>query len=1447
MFAKQWNRLITAFLSVTLLAASVLPTRAQEGAAASATTGKGPIVVGSKEDTENTILAKMFVLLLRNAGFEVEDKTASGDSQAVRTALENGEISLYPEYTGTAIALFHNLPASALPSDDERVYILAKSLDAEKGFTWLQRIKFNNTYTLMVRQELVDQGIKSLQELATYMKDNEASLRICVESEWYSREQDGLKGLEDRYGFAFKEENILFMDLNQAYEALRDNKCDVAEGLRTDGRGATGEFTQLIDNLGFFPSYYPAPVIRSEVLDQYPEIGPLLDTLADVIDEATMSQLNARADIGADGLPTSGDEETPESVALSFLQSNRLITPPTIKVGSKEFTEQLLLGKMLVLLLQDAGYEVEDRTGIGGSPVVRAALESGEIDLYPEYTGTTLSLHNGLPGSALPTDPNRAWELARSLDERKGLVWLDHAPLNDTYTLMVRQNLIDLGIKSMEDLAKYMNENDSPLSVCIESEFYGREQDGIKGLEQRYGFQFKQDKVQFMDQNETYQALRDGRCDISEGYSTDGRIDAWGFYNLEDTLNFFPIYNPAPVVRKEVLDRFPEVADLFNRLAPYLDNGTMAALNARVDLGEDGVNASGDEETVENVAFSFLRSKRLLKPPPIVVGSEENPQQLILGHMLKYLLQNAGYAAVDKIGTGGVEVLHDAMHEGEIDVYVGLTGQTLATHYGLPGDSLPTTPERVYKLVKVLDAKEDLIWLEPGIFNQTFVLVVGSDLFDQGIRTLEDLAKYMNENDSPLSICLDSNFFSREFDGLPALQEQYGFAFKEENVNLMDSDSVLSALNEQQCDIGQTFSNEGWNATYNFQALTDTLGIFPINTPSVVIRKSILNANPELKGILGEFLKLLKDEDIKALDQRVDEGRDEKADTGDEETPDAVARDFLLQAGLIDLVNLENAPSAPTDGQNTGETKATSDADHSHSEGAESSAPANPEGSDAAEAAPTADITPAEAAPTTTITTTLGITLTESLTETEPITPTTNLSPTAASTPEPTTDQIVVGSANSNEDRLLGQMLIFLLEDAGQQVEDQTGLGEPPEVRAALDKGQIDLYPEYTGRALTTYHDLSVSALPTDVDRSYALATSLDQPQGIAWLNRGFFNHTPALLIQSQLIEQGIQTIGDLGPLFDTDPSALKLCVEEAFAVEQVNGLAALQARYDLPFQPENILITEAEAIYPALRNGDCSIAIGTNTAGVISSWGFQVLEDTLSFFPSNVAAPIIRQAVLDQKPELQNLLGALGTRLADVGVRQLNALMELGPDGEADSADELTPRAVAQLFLCQQELIEDCTGVDPTIELDLPTAAPAAPLTPTITISDVTAITGLDALTATLETATDKITVTLDLTPTTDITTSLVSTATENLEVTEVTRVIVSTPATHGVNARREPNVTAEILQLLPSNTLVPAIGRSNDNTWLLIVLPNGEEAWVFANAMLYRPEATERLPVAP
>jgi glycine betaine/choline ABC-type transport system substrate-binding protein len=931
MHARTIARPLALLLLIALLVSTGLPAAAQEATPEAPTAddpaatpaAKGPIIVASKDFSESVILGKMYILLLRAAGFTVEDQTGLGGSPAVRAAIESGEIDLYPEYTGTAVSLYHNLPGEALPADADRLFTLAKSLDAEQGIIWLERGNFNNTYTLMVRQETIDQGIVTVADLADFMNANDAPLKICVESEFYAREQDGLKGLEVRYGFAFKEENVLFMDVNETYEALRRGDCEVAEGFATDGRIPAWGFQNLQDTLSFFPIYNPAPVIRQATLDQYPEIEPLLNQLGALLDDAAMSQLNARTDIGPDGVFGSGDEEAAETVALSFLQSQRLIKPPSITVGSKDFTEQLLLGKMLVLLLQDSGYEVEDKTGLGGSPAVRAALESGEIDLYPEYTGTALSLHHGLPVTALPTDPDRAFELARSLDQRLGLVWLERAQLNDTYTLMVRQEMVDRGITTIEELATFMNENDAPFTICVESEFYAREQDGLKGLEARYGFAFKEENVLFMDVNQTYDALRNGECDVAEGFSTDGRIDAWGLYNLEDTLSFFPIYNPAPVIRQETLDRQPELAELLGSLGSRLDNTVMASLNARVDLGADGVIGSGDEETVADVAYSFLRSERLLKPPTLRVASKDYTEQLILGKMAVLVLLDAGYGVVDQVGMGGSKVVREAMERGEIDLYVELTGSALAVHNGLPSEALPTDPDRAHRLARSLDAKKGIAWLERGPFNDTYALMVREELWNQGIQSIQDLADFMNANDSPLSICVENDFFGRIHDGLPAVEASYGFAFKPEQVLLMDLDQVYTAMRAGECDVAEGYSTDGRGAAWGFFNLADPLAVFPFYNPAAVIRQELLSANPELADLLDGFVTLLDDAAMSQLNARVDIGADGEPASGDEETPEAVARDFLLGAGLIDPSGPAATPLAENQAAAESETAPT--------------------------------------------------------------------------------------------------------------------------------------------------------------------------------------------------------------------------------------------------------------------------------------------------------------------------------------------------------------------------------------------------------------------------------------------------------------------------------------------------------------------------------------------
>lgn len=888
------------------------PLLAQTPSTTTAAPAKGLVKVGSKEFTEQLVLGQMMILLLRNAGYEVEDKTATGGTLAVREALEKGDIDLYPEYTGTAVALFHNVPADALPTDGAGLYQLAQTLDTEQGLTWLEPAPLNNTYTLIVRQELIDQGIVRISDLAAFMNDNDAPLRLCVESEFYARTSDGLLGMQERYGFAFQDDNVLLMDLNETYDNLRNGDCDVAEGFATDGRIAAWGFQNLTDDLHFFPIYNPAPVVRQPLLDSYPEIADLLNELSQHLDDATMSQLNARVDLGADGSFGSGDEETPAEVALRFLQQRKLLPPPTISVGSKDFTEQLLLGKMVVLLLQDAGYPVEDKTGLGGSPLVRAALEKGDIDLYPEYTGLGLALYNSLPAGALPTQPDRLWRLVRSLDVPNGLVWLNHAELNSLSVLLTGPNLASADLTTIADLATYMNDNDAPLTICVDGEFYGNAQNGLAALEQRYGFAFNPENVQLMDLDETYTALRDGDCDIAQGLSSDGRIDTWGLSPLTDPLNFFPIANPAPVVRKAVLDNSPDIADLLNRLSALLDDAAMRELTLQVDLGADGIAASGDEASVEEAAFGFLREKRLLKLPTIAIGAGDYTEQVLLGQMVGLLLANAGYGVTDQTGMSGADTSRQMMETGEIDVYVDYTAQTLTVHHNLPSQALPTDPNQMWRLAKSLDAKKGLIWLDRSSFNHTYTLVVRDDLWeDRQIRSLTDLATYMNENDAPLTICVENDFFAREADGLSRVQELYAFTFKPENVLIGDWDEIYNSVRKGDCDIGEAYSTDGRIAAWDFHTLADPLLVFPIDNAAPVLRQEVLEANPELATVLNGFLPLLDDKTISQLNARIDIGPDGEFNTGDEEEPAAVARDWLVETDLVDPANLPPVLSAP--------------------------------------------------------------------------------------------------------------------------------------------------------------------------------------------------------------------------------------------------------------------------------------------------------------------------------------------------------------------------------------------------------------------------------------------------------------------------------------------------------------------------------------------------------
>lgn len=270
----------------------------------------------------------------------------------------------------------------------------------------------------------------------------------------------------------------------------------------------------------------------------------------------------------------------------------------TLSVGGKNFTEQLILASMTSQYLEGQGYDVDERSGMGTS-VLRQAQENGQIDLYWEYTGTSLISYNKVE-EKLP--PSEAYERVKQLDAEKGLVWLAPSDANNTYALAMRENQAkSLGISSISDLARAINEGNA-LTLASNATFYARD-DGLRPMQEAYGFEFGRSNVSRMDQGLTLSALDNEEVDVAMTTATNGRIPALDLTVLIDDKAFFPDYALTPVVRQDTLEAHPELADQMNRLSALLSDETLAKLNGHVDV---------ERESIEDVAESFLHENDLL-------------------------------------------------------------------------------------------------------------------------------------------------------------------------------------------------------------------------------------------------------------------------------------------------------------------------------------------------------------------------------------------------------------------------------------------------------------------------------------------------------------------------------------------------------------------------------------------------------------------------------------------------------------------------------------------------------------------------------------------------------------------------------------------------------------------------------------------------------------------
>lgn len=292
------------------------------------------------------------------------------------------------------------------------------------------------------------------------------------------------------------------------------------------------------------------------------------------------------------------------ALTATLLLSQTAQAAAPLVMATKSFTEQHILSAMTVLWLQKKGFEVVPKRNIA-TTIGRNALLNKQIDMVWEYTGTSLIIFNHINQ---PMSSQQAYETVKKLDARLGLVWLNPAPMNNTYAFaMTRERAEKEGISTMSQLVAKIEQvrktdPDHNWRLGLDLEFSGRS-DGMKPLQKTYNLTLDRPQIRQMDPGLVYNAIRDGFVDAGLIYTTDGRVKGFDMKVLEDDKHFFPSYNVTPVVRQDVLASHPGLDTALNQLSAQITDEAITELNKRVDI---------DHQSPETVARDFLKSKNML-------------------------------------------------------------------------------------------------------------------------------------------------------------------------------------------------------------------------------------------------------------------------------------------------------------------------------------------------------------------------------------------------------------------------------------------------------------------------------------------------------------------------------------------------------------------------------------------------------------------------------------------------------------------------------------------------------------------------------------------------------------------------------------------------------------------------------------------------------------------
>ena len=270
----------------------------------------------------------------------------------------------------------------------------------------------------------------------------------------------------------------------------------------------------------------------------------------------------------------------------------------SVIVGSKDFTESIVLSKIVKQFILANGGKVVDKTNIKGSSTTREAMVSGDINMYWEYTGTAWLVYQ--KQTDVNIAPDVLYKKVVAGDKSAKVTWLPMTSFNDTYAWAItKANATKYGVKTYSDLKKLP----AGSAWCVESEFQSRP-DGWAGFKKAYGIADSSITTKVLDTGAIYQATKDGQCMVGEVFATDGRIGALGLMVPTEDISYFPPYNAALTMTNATAKKYPQLVKALAPIAAKISNATMQNLNARVDvLGEDA----------DTVAKSFLTASGLVK------------------------------------------------------------------------------------------------------------------------------------------------------------------------------------------------------------------------------------------------------------------------------------------------------------------------------------------------------------------------------------------------------------------------------------------------------------------------------------------------------------------------------------------------------------------------------------------------------------------------------------------------------------------------------------------------------------------------------------------------------------------------------------------------------------------------------------------------------------------